>query len=286
MGKFLQSTKFKIILFVLALLIGIMIYAVSRGGYTITGIGIFKSITAPFQSASNAISAKVEHVLDMYANADAYYEENLALKEEIAALNASLADYQATKEELEDLKEFVGIKQKHDDYTLSTPCEVIGYVANDPYHAFMIDCGTDDGIDLYDPVVTQQGLVGMITEVGENTATVTTILSPDVSVTAGCVTTGELGVLSGSVSLSREGRCKLAYLEESPKMKTDNVIITMGESGTFPMGYVIGYVREIHTDETGLTSYASVEPAVDITNLSMVVVITDFNGKEEHNDTP
>ncbi len=284
MLKFLQSTKCKVILFILALLIGIMIYAVSQGGYTITGIGIFKKIAAPFQSVSNMISEKVEYVLDIYTDADGYYEENQALKAEIAELNASLADYEKTKEELAELQEFVGIKEKHEDFSLTSPCEVIGYVANDPYHAFMIDGGTDNGIHLYDPVVTQQGLVGVVTEVGERTATVTTILSPDVSVSAGCIRTGEMGVISGSVSLSREGMCKLSYLNKEPRMKKDNVIITLGESGTFPKGYVIGYVREIHVDESGMTSYAAVEPAVDVTNLKTVVVVTDFDGKETQDD--
>ncbi len=279
MGKFLQSTKCKVILFVLALLIGIMIYAVYKGGYTITGIGIFKSLTAPLQKASNSISAGVEHVLDMYTNADEYYQENQALKKEIAELNKELADYQETKEKLADLQEFVGIKESHSDFTLSSPCEVIGYVTNDPYHAFQIDGGSKDGISLHDPVVTEQGLVGIITEVGEDISTVTTILSPDVSVSAVCVKSGENGVLSGTVSLARDGLCRLSYLNLETRVIKDNVIITRGDSGLFPNGYVIGYVQSTDTDEAGMTSYAVVEPAVNIENLRMVVVVTDFDGK-------
>ncbi len=285
MGKFLQSTKCKVILFVLSLLIGIMVYAVLKGGYTITGIGIFKNISAPFQQWSNAISQRVEFVLDMYTSSEQLYEENQALKAEVAALHENLMDYEATKEELADLKEFVGIKEENADFRLTSPCEVTGYITNDPYHAFMIDAGTEDGIGLYDPVVTQQGLVGMVTEVGERTATVTTILSPELSIAAKCSSTGESGVVTGSVSLSREGLCKMGFLNEETRLNSGQVILTSGESGSFPANYMIGFVKNIGMDETGMNAYAEVTPAVDVTALRVVVVITDFNGKVSYEDT-
>ena len=75
MLNFLKSRKFKVILWMLALLIGVMLYAVFVGGYTISGVGFFKTITAPFQKVSNSISQRVEFGLDLYRNAENYYEE-------------------------------------------------------------------------------------------------------------------------------------------------------------------------------------------------------------------
>ncbi len=285
MANFFKSTKCKIILFVLALLIGVMLYAVFVGGYTISSIGVFKSLVMPFQRASNAISEKVEYVLGIYTDADAYYQENQALKEEIASLNAQLADYESTKAELAELQEFIGIKEEHTDYTLSSPCEVIGYVTNDPYNAFMIDSGTNDGIALYDPVVTVQGLVGIITEVSADTATVSTILSPDVAVAAYNSSTRETGVVCGDVSASRDGKTHMDYLQIGTKSAENQVVLTTGENGYFPKNYVIGYVSEVGLDDSGLAAYAQVKPAADLNHLRMVVVITDFDGKEERNGT-
>ncbi len=285
MGNFLKSTKCKVILFILALLVGIMIYAVSQGGYTISSIGFFKTIAAPFQRASNAISENVEHVLDMYSNAEEYYDENQTLKAEISALHAQLADYEAAKEELAELKEFMGIKKENPDFSLTSPFDVIGYVTNDPYGAFTIDGGTDDGVSLYDPVVTEQGIVGIITEVGTDTATVSTLLSPEVNISAFCGATGEIGIVTGNVLLSRDGCCKLEYLNKETQMRKDQVILTSGENGNFPKRYVIGFVEEIAVDAAGLTSYAKVKPAADLANLSKVVVVTDFAGKEKADET-
>lgn len=284
MGNFWKSTKCRVILCILALLIGVMVYAVSVGGYTISTVGVFNSITAPVQRASNAISERVEYLLTLYRNAEFHYRQNKALREEVASLHQELAEYEQTKEKLAELEAFVGIKEEHEDFTLSAPYEVIGYVTNDPFGAFMIHAGTSDGIDLYDPVVTELGLVGVITEVGTDTATVSTILSPDVSVAAFCSTTTDQGVVTGSVSLAMDGRCKMQYLDRDTTLKENRVILTSGENGLFPKGYVIGYVRSLEMDDSGMTANAILEPAADLSNLDMVVVITDFDGKGAADD--
>jgi len=281
MMNFLKSKKCKIMLWLLALLIGVMLYAVFMGGYTISAAGMLEAAVSPFRRASNAISERVEYGLDLFRNAENYYEENRALRQEINSLHTQLADYESAKEELNRLQAFIGIKEKHTDYSMTAPFDVTGYVTNDPYHAFMINGGSDNGISLYDPVVSDLGLVGVITELGTDTATVTTILSPELSVAACVSSSREKGILTGSVSLAMDGMCKLEYLEKETNLKKDRIILTTGENGFFPGGYVIGYVKDVALDDTGLTAYAAVEPASDLTHLSMVVVITDFSGKAE-----
>ena len=78
---------------------------------------------------------------------------------------------------------------------------------------------------------------------------------------------------------SLNGKCRLQYLEKETAIKQDKVILTSGENGMFPKGYVIGYVREVQVDDTGLTAAAVLEPASDIADLSMVIVVKDYNGK-------
>lgn len=280
MNHFFKSTRFKVILFIIALLTGIMVYAVSVGGYSLSAVSLFRTIAAPFQRVSNSLSERVEHSLNVYRDAEIHYEQNKALKQEVAELHKELAEYDDMKRRLEELQEFVGIKEEYKDLVFSAPCEVINYVTNDPFGAFVIGQGSADGIELYDPVVTDLGLVGVITEVGEHTSQVTTILSPDVSVAVYCSTTTDHGVVTGNVGLSLDGLCRLQYLEKDTQIRKDKVILTSGENGMFPKGYVVGYVRDVQVDETGLTTTASVEPAAEILDLSMVIVIKDFTGKD------
>lgn len=284
MLNFLKSRKCKAVLWMLALMIGLMLYAVFVEGYTIGSLGMFQAITAPMQRVSNAITQQVEYGLDVYRNAERKDKEDQALKEELNTLHRELADYEETKEELKRLQAFIGIKEEHEDYTITSPFDVTGYVTNDPFCGFMINGGSEDGISLYAPVVSAQGLVGVVTELGTHTATVTTILSPELSVSAGTRSMREKGILTGNVSLALDGKCKLQYLDKDSRLKEDIVILTTGENGMFPPGYVIGYVREVEVEDTGLTSYAVIEPASDLKKLGMVVVITDFSGKAENND--
>ena len=136
MRDFLKSTRFKILLAFLAFLIGIMIYAVTKGGYSLSGASFIQTLTKPFRSFSNSIGMKIEGNLDKITKADKYYEENKRLKAQIGELNKQLTEYDSLKAEVEELRKFVSIKEEHKDYVLSVPCDVIGYTANDPFKSF------------------------------------------------------------------------------------------------------------------------------------------------------
>ncbi len=281
MREFLKSTRFKVLLAFLAFLVGIMIYAVTKGGYSLSGASFINTITKPFRSVSNGISMKVEHWLDKVTNATEYYNENQRLKQQIGELNKELTEYEALKEEVEQLRKFVTIKEEHQDYVITQPCDVLGYVANDPFKSFTIDRGTDVGIEPYCPVVTAEGLVGITVEVSEHVSTVRTILSPDLSVAAICSESSstDYGIIEGSVLCAQQGLTKLIHLDLENKLEAGDLMVTTGTSGYFPKGYSIGTVKSVGIDSSGLSACAEIEPCIDISRLSSVVVITDFSGK-------
>ena len=61
-------------------------------------------------------------------------------------------------------------------------------------------------------------------------------------------------------------------------------MITTGTSGLFPKNYSIGTVKSVGLDDNGLSGCAVIEPCIDITRLSSVIVITDFSGRKEVTD--
>ncbi|WP_297957542.1 rod shape-determining protein MreC [uncultured Ruminococcus sp.] len=282
MRDFLKSTRFKILLGFLAFLVGIMIYAVTKGGYSVSGASFINTITKPFRSASNGISMKMEGTVDKLSNADKYYEENQKLKKQIGELNAQLTEYDAIKAEVEELRKFVSIKEEHEDYMLSQPCKVLGYVTNDPFKSFTIDRGSADGIKVNCPVVTAEGLVGITVEVSEHVSTVRTILSPDLSVAAmASSSSADQGIIEGSVLASENGRTRLIHVPKKNKLKRGDLMITTGTSGLFPKDYPIGTILDIGIDSNGLSVCADIQPCVDVNRLTSVIVITDFSGKKE-----
>ena len=282
MRDFLKSTRFKILLAFLAFLIGIMIYSVTKGGYSVSGSSFIQTLTKPFRSFSNGIGMKIEGNLDKITKADEYYEENKRLKAQIGELNKQLTEYDSLKAEVEELRKFVSIKEEHEDYVLSVPCDVIGYTANDPFKSFSINKGKADGIKPNCPVATAEGIVGITIEVSEHVSTVRTILSPDLSIAAVCsASPADSGIIEGDILAAEEGCTKLSHVSTENKIKSGSMMITSGRSGLFPKDYNIGIVREMKYDVSGLSMCSVIEPCTNITRLTSVIVITDFDGKKE-----
>ena len=282
MREFLNSTRFKVLLAFIAFLVGIMIYSVTKGGYSLSGASFINTVTKPIRTLSNSISTKIEDIVDRYENSDFYYKQNQDLQKKIGELNKQLADYEDLKTEVEELRKLAVIKEKHPDSVFSQPAEILGYVANDPFKSFTIDIGYEDGITPYCPVATPEGIVGIVIEVSQYTSTVRTILSPDLSIASVCsATNADFGIIEGSVVTAENNMTKLTHLNINHEIKKDDLIITSGSSGLFPKDYPIGTVKSIGVESNGLTAYAEIEPCTDISRLRSVFVITDFSGKKE-----
>lgn len=281
MNSFFKSFKFKIIVCIMSFFLGIGLYSVAKGG---TNTGISQAIGVvlnPVKKLSNGISDKVSLVINLFTDSEVYVKENQVLRQQVADLNKRLIDYEDMKSEVEDLRKFIGIKEKNEDLVLSPVCTIISRVANDPYGTFVIDKGSNDDIKLYDPIVTSEGLVGIVESVSKSYATVRTILSPELSIGGLCVESRDTGIIEGNLSYAADGKCKMIYLDKNHKIKKGDLIITSGNSGQFPQGQIIGNVVETGIEESGLTCYAVIQPAVDLSNITNVMAIKEFDKVED-----
>ena len=277
MKEFFTSKKFKVILCLCAIFIGIMIYAaVSTSDFVSSAVG---TVFAPFQKVSQSISSWVSSRLDMLINAEDYYEENARLREELAAIAEKMADYTEVMQENEHLREMVGLAESSPGIEFSEPCTVIGRTANDVYGSFFIDKGEKDGIGEMDPVVTKDGIVGFVTEVQYTYSKVTTTVSNDISIGVYCIRTGETGVTEGSYLLASERAFRMIYIPLDCNLCEGDIIVSSGYSGLIPKGLVVGRVGEVEIAANGLSKTAKVYPTIDSEKLKTVYVIVDFDGK-------
>ena len=128
-----------------------------------------------------------------------------------------------------------------------------------------------------DCVVSAEGyLVGIVSEVGLNWATVLTIIDTDIELGARIFRTGEIAIAEGDFSLMSEGRLKLSYLSGETEILTGDQIVTSGLGGYYPSGLVIGAVESVQTEDDGLARYAVLAPLADFDALTEVFVITDY----------
>ncbi len=284
LSAFFRSTRFRVLLCVLALLTGVMLYSLKSGAHTDYATRFLQSVTAPARRASAAISNDARRKLDTYYESNAYREENARLRAEIAELNQQLIGYDDAVQELEALRDQLEIKKKNNGFVLSEPCRVLMPNTNDMTRSFLIDMGEEDGITLNAPVICADGLIGIISEVSAHFSPVTTILSPELSVGALILQTGDGGIVEGNLRDAAENRTKMMYLDQKSAAEAGNLVITAGTSGLFPYGLAVGTVTETGLEDTGLTRYAMLAPSVDFTALESVTVLLDFEGKGESFD--
>ncbi len=281
LNAFFRSAKFRVLLCLLALLTGIMLYSLRSGAQTDHITRLLQGVTAPVRRISASISGSVNEKLDTYYQSKAYRDENARLRAEIASLNQQLIGYDDAVAERDALRDQLAIKEKHRKFELSEPCKVLMPVANDMTHSFLIDQGEKDGITLDAPVICSDGLIGVVTELSANYATVTTILSPELSVGALILQTGDNGIVEGDLRYAVSDRAKMMYINENSTAKEGDLIMTAGTTGLFPYGLPVGNITEIGLEESGLARYAILAPSVDFSKLESVTVLLDFEGKGE-----
>jgi rod shape-determining protein MreC len=65
----------------------------------------------------------------------------------------------------------------------------------------------------------------------------------------------------------------MKYLPKEADIKVNDTILTSGLTDTYPKGLLIGSVIDIQDEFSGLSRYAIIKPAVNVSNLEEVLVI-------------
>ena len=174
-----MNKKAKTTIFILSVITIIMLILVVISGNPDSRVnGIYKVIATPvsaIQSGFSKIGNKLNSWFNVVSSYDEIEQEMNSLREE----NIELKDYKSECERLEaenaELREMLSLKETTKGYDLVAANIIAGDVT-DWFNYFMIDCGSDDGIQENCPVITPDGLVGIVAEVGTNSSKVMTVV--------------------------------------------------------------------------------------------------------------
>lgn len=225
----------------------------------------------PVQKCFSFVYDKVSGVVDSFVKAGSYAEENELLRARIAILESDYSDIEAYKAENERLLALLNMKSSMPQLNLQG-ASVISIESDNWYNVISIDKGSGMGVKVNDVVITAQGLVGTVYEVGTTWAKVREIIDMESSISAVCARTGDRGVLEGDFNLASSGRCKLNYLPKNAKVVIGDRIEISDTGSIYPKGVYIGKIVEIYDDDDGLTLTAIVESEVNFNSLSEVLV--------------
>ncbi|HPD88583.1 MAG TPA: rod shape-determining protein MreC [Oscillospiraceae bacterium] len=280
MQKFFKTKKFYVLCGIAVVLCAFMIRSAIEGNSALLVSRLAGGISRPFLEASANFTDALSGFFSKYFKTAEVYEENETLKEQIRDLQEQLVDYESVKRENEQYKDYLGLREENPDYDFET-ASVIGRDSTGRFGSFTIDKGSSNGIAVADPVITADGLVGLVWEVGPTWARVRTILDSSVEVGAYDIRTRDSGIVSGDILLSEKGMCQMVSLPRDSGASAGDLIVTSGIGGVFPKNLVVGTLSEISLSGSGLSLTASVTPAADIASVTDVLVIKSFRGQGE-----
>lgn len=262
-----------IIMLVAVLLLGILAFATARDRSVSWLESTIGTVVQPIETfASNASNTIINFVKRVFKTTDADKEleqlnVRLAQLETVESENAQLEAENARLKELLNYTETLG------SYTFVT-ASVIGNSQGVWFEVFTINAGRNKGLDVDMAVVTSDGLVGHISEVGSNWSKVTSIIDASSEVSAMVERTRDVGMVHGLFDSGRSSDMELRYLPSGYDLVPGDIIVTSGMSTIYPKGVAIGVVTEVvRQNEDNSDRNAVIEPYVDFGHLEEVLVI-------------
>ncbi len=275
MEKFFRSFRFKILAMLFVAVFFFMVHAAQNRQVAPLISNVVGSVLTPVKKVSASVYYGVINAFSDLFSTSAIVKENKQLKEEAALHRQMLVELERYKIENEHLREFLEIKRENSIFSVE-PAMVIARETSDRFYSFTIDCGSQNGVKTGNPVITQDGLVGIVSETGTHHAKVRTILDAAVQVGVMDVSTREVGVTSGSVTLAAQGLLHMAYLPRDALAKVGHIVATAGIGGMYPKELIVGEIIEISPDSNGLSLNAVIRPFGDIKTIQSVLVIKSF----------
>lgn len=239
-------------------------------------VGI-RTITSPIRTGFSYIAGEITGFRDFIIDMRAYKADNERLEAENIELKRQNRDVAVYREENERLKELLDLQESMTQYS-TVAARIISYSDSNWYDSVEINKGAVNGISVGNAVITPEGVVGRVTEVGPTYSVVTTLLDPSAAIGIRISRTGGNGLVEGDEQLSRQMQCQLTFLDRSTPVIIDDVVETSGTGGIYPPGLVIGTIINISADSTGSLINAVVSPAVEFDSLQDVLVINGAVG--------
>jgi rod shape-determining protein MreC len=156
------------------------------------------------------------------------------------------------------------------------PAEVTGRPNGAFTQAIVIAAGSKNGIRVNDPVVSADGLVGVVIRVAPRSARVQLLTDEEAAASAIDLRTGATGIVRHARG-TRE-TLVLDRVRKQDVVRRGNEIVTAGWragslSSLYPKGIPIGKVTSVGQTDTDLYQQVQVDPYVDFGSLDAVLVL-------------
>lgn len=231
-------------------------------------------VLVPLQSGVNRVGYGLYEELENHRALKDALEENKRLNDEIGLLTEENNRLTQNEGELNRLRALYDLDQDYLQYD-KVAARVIAKDSENWFQVFRIDKGSQDGIRVDQNVMANGGLVGIVTDVGLNYATVRSIIDDESRVSAMSLQSGSDCIVAGDLSLYESGRLRITDMQKDATIQDGDRIVTSNISSKFMPGILIGYAVDIQDDEKKLMKTGYLVPVADFDDLTEVLVLKE-----------
>lgn len=233
-------------------------------------------VIIPFQNGINKIGEWLTSQADAFKDVKELAKENEELKAKIEELTLQNQELVENQGQLERLQQLYELDQEYAQFN-KVGAEIISKDPGNWYSTFVINKGKKDGLAVDMNVMAEGGLVGIIIEVGDDWATVRSIIDDESNVSAMIANTSDHCTVTGNLTLINSGKINYEQLAaEEGTVSEGDAVVTSNVSEKYQTGLLIGYISDMSLDSNNLTTSGTIIPSVDFKHLREVLVITDL----------
>jgi rod shape-determining protein MreC len=156
----------------------------------------------------------------------------------------------------------------------SVPAEVLHQTAPTEGRTLLLGVGARTGIRVGDPVVSPEGLLGVLVSVGARTAVAMTWAHPDFRVSAVTDDGSALGIVAPSANTdASEAFLEFRGVAYRDTVATGTLVMTSGLGGVYPKGVPIGRVAGVRREELGYERIYRLAPMANPGHVAHVLIV-------------
>lgn len=240
-------------------------------------------VYVPMQTGLNQAGGWLSSKANEFKTLGEVLKENEKLQAQVDELTTELTTIKLEQYDLDVLQELYDLDEKYPSYD-KIAASVVAKDSGNWFHLFTVNKGSSDGVAVGMNVLAGCGLVGIVTDVGPNYATVRSIIDDTSNVSAMVETTGDNFNVSGNLQTMKENQviCFSELKDSDDAVKEGDPVVTSYVSDQYQQGFLIGYITSIEPNSNNLTKSGTITPVVDFEHIREVLIIKDLkeNGKE------
>ena len=278
--KFVMPSKY-VLLILTVICISLMLLTFTTNAVSGPLSGAAGYTIIPFQNGLTEVGTWVNDRMQDFRNVREVLSENEALQSQVAELEQKNNQLVEDRYELSDLRELYDLDQEYSDYD-KVGAHVTGKDPGNWYSVFVVDKGSDDGIEVNMNVIAGSGLVGIVTKVGPDWAQVRSIIDDESNVSGMVLSSSDNLMVKGNLKQMESGDIDFGQLNDSAdKVAVGDKIVTSNISDRYLPGISVGYISSIVTDANNLTKSGTITPEVDFEHIDVVLIIKQLKETTE-----